>query len=94
MDERVTIFVRGHVQGVGFRWWVRSQAAALGLDGHARNLSDGRVEVVAQGPSSQVSTLVQIVQEQPSSRHRPGRVTGAVVQYGTAHENVRGFVEL
>ena len=35
-DERVTVFVRGHVQGVGFRWWARARALALGLVGYAR----------------------------------------------------------
>ncbi|MDO5504656.1 MAG: acylphosphatase, partial [Actinomycetia bacterium] len=34
---RATVFVRGHVQGVGFRWWTRARALELGLVGHARN---------------------------------------------------------
>jgi acylphosphatase len=93
MDERVTVFVRGHVQGVGFRWWVRSRALELGLAGHARNLDDGRVEVVAQGPSEAVDTMVRLLQELPSTAHRPGRVTGAVCMYAQAHSNVSGFVE-
>ena len=41
--------VSGHVQGVGFRWFVARHARALGLSGYARNLPDGRVEVVAEG---------------------------------------------
>src|SRR5699024_1009106 len=45
---RALIFVRGRVQGVGFRWWPRARALELGLVGHARNLPDGRVEVNAQ----------------------------------------------
>uniref|UniRef100_UPI0037353DAC acylphosphatase n=1 Tax=Corynebacterium sp. TaxID=1720 RepID=UPI0037353DAC len=49
-DTRMTAFVHGHVQGVGFRWWVRSRALEAGLAGHAANLRDGRVEVVAEGP--------------------------------------------
>jgi len=47
---RMTAHVRGHVQGVGFRWWTRSRALELGLAGYAKNLADGRVEVVAEGP--------------------------------------------
>ena len=41
--ERAAIFVRGRVQGVGFRWWTRARALELGLSGFARNLTDGRV---------------------------------------------------
>ena len=41
--------VSGAVQGVGFRWYVARHARALGLSGYARNLPDGRVEVVAEG---------------------------------------------
>src|SRR5699024_10637297 len=46
--ERMTAFVKGNVQGVGFRWWTRSRALELGLAGHATNKSDGRVQVVAE----------------------------------------------
>jgi acylphosphatase len=41
--------VSGVVQGVGFRWFVARHARALGLAGYARNLGDGRVEVVVSG---------------------------------------------
>ena len=44
--------VSGVVQGVGFRWYVARHARALGLAGFARNLPDGRVEVVAAGVES------------------------------------------
>ena len=44
--------VAGLVQGVGFRWFVARHARALGLGGYARNLPDGRVEVVASGGAS------------------------------------------
>ncbi len=92
--QRVTVFVRGHVQGVGFRWWTRARALELGLAGHARNLGDGRVEVVAQGPVESVERLVHLLQEQPSTAHRPGRVRGAVCQYGAIRDGVSGFREL
>jgi len=45
--------VSGMVQGVGFRWFVARHARALGLTGYARNLPDGRVEVVACGAQTE-----------------------------------------
>ena len=41
--------VSGRVQGVGFRYWVKEEAEALGLKGWVRNLRDGSVEVEAEG---------------------------------------------
>jgi len=49
--------VRGRVQGVGFRWYVQRRAEVLGLDGFARNLPDGSVEVVARGPTAALDQL-------------------------------------
>lgn len=49
--------VRGRVQGVGFRAFVAGRARALRLDGYTRNLPDGRVEIVAQGPAQALECL-------------------------------------
>lgn len=49
--------VRGHVQGVGFRWFVRQRARELGLRGWVRNRSDGTVEVEAEGERSALERL-------------------------------------
>lgn len=49
--------VRGRVQGVGFRWFVRVEARRRGLAGCVRNLPDGSVEVVARGPQSLIAGL-------------------------------------
>ncbi|HET9484644.1 MAG TPA: acylphosphatase [Xanthomonadales bacterium] len=49
--------VAGRVQGVFFRAATRERARALGLSGHARNLPDGRVEVVADGDESALEAL-------------------------------------
>jgi acylphosphatase len=57
-DVRVVAVVSGHVQGVGYRWFVRGRAGAAGLAGSARNLPDGRVEVVLEGAEDAVRTLV------------------------------------
>jgi acylphosphatase len=49
--------VRGRVQGVGFRYFAQRKAVELGLDGWARNLDDGTVEVYAAGPPERLSDL-------------------------------------
>jgi acylphosphatase len=50
-------YVRGRVQGVGFRYFVQKHAADLGICGFTRNLDDGRVEVYAIGTAAQLSEL-------------------------------------
>lgn len=67
--------VRGRVQGVGFRWFVWREAERLGLGGFARNLRDGTVEVVSQGPDDALDRLEQALRRGPS-----GAVVDAVEQ--------------
>src|SRR3954469_22014979 len=74
-ERRLTVFVRGRVQGVGFRWWTRARALELGLSGFARNTSDGRVEVVAEGPRDALERLLDLLREEPTSPRRPGHVS-------------------
>lgn len=57
--------VSGRVQGVYFRASTRERALALGLDGHARNLADGRVDVVAAGEAAALEALAQWLQHGP-----------------------------
>lgn len=51
------LLVEGHVQGVSFRAYTERKASELGLDGFVRNLTDGRVEVVAEGPEDRLQQL-------------------------------------
>ena len=61
--------VAGRVQGVFFRASTRQRAEQLGVTGYARNLADGRVEVVACGKASAVLTLCEwLWQGSPASR--------------------------
>ncbi|HEX6749188.1 MAG TPA: acylphosphatase [Longimicrobium sp.] len=57
--------VTGRVQGVGFRWWARAQAAGLGLVGTVRNAADGSVEVQARGPDHALAELERLLAEGP-----------------------------
>jgi acylphosphatase len=86
---RVTAWVRGRVQQVGFRWWVRSRALESGLVGWARNLPDGRVEVVAEGPRSRCARLVETL----GSGSGPGHVDGVVERWSEARGGVDSFTE-
>ncbi|MGO4551666.1 acylphosphatase [Lysobacter sp. 2RAF19] len=62
-------FVEGRVQGVFFRASAREQAQALGLRGYARNLHDGRVEVLAVGDVQAVERLEQWLKHGPPAAH-------------------------
>ena len=61
----IRALVSGRVQGVFFRESTRRQALKLGIDGHAINLADGRVEVLACGPEPQMDQLVEWLQVGP-----------------------------
>ncbi|MBT2747796.1 MULTISPECIES: acylphosphatase [unclassified Lysobacter] len=58
-------YVAGKVQGVWFRASAREQAMALGLRGYARNLRDGRVEVLAVGDAAAIERLAQWLSHGP-----------------------------
>ena len=57
--------ISGRVQGVGFRAATRRQAQGLALNGHAINLPDGRVEVVAEGRRGDLATLAAWLRQGP-----------------------------
>ena len=69
---RVVALVSGSVQGVGYRWFVRSQAQAAGVTGSAANLPDGRVEAVLEGPADAVRRVGAALEgpRAPGSGHR------------------------
>lgn len=59
------IFVSGRVQGVAFRDWTVRTAKRLGLVGWVRNLSDGRVEILAEGEEEAIGALVDACKQGP-----------------------------
>lgn len=58
-------FVRGRVQGVGYRYFVQREAEARRLTGYARNLADGRVEVYAAGEPEALAELAGLLWKGP-----------------------------
>jgi acylphosphatase len=56
---RAHVYVSGKVQGVYFRATTREEAREHGVDGWVRNLDDGRVEAVFEGPKEDVESLIE-----------------------------------
>lgn len=92
-DVRLTAWVHGNVQGVGFRWWTRCRALELGLTGYAANQSDGRVLVVAQGPREAGEKLLELLQGGATWPPQPGNVDKVVPDWSQPRERFEGFVE-
>jgi acylphosphatase len=64
MDRtRAHVYVRGRVQGVYFRATTRDRAREQGVDGWVRNLDDGRVEAVFEGPEDDVEAMIEFCHE-------------------------------
>jgi acylphosphatase len=86
---RLTAWVHGHVQGVGFRWWTRSRALELGLSGYAANKPDGRVNVVAEGPRDKCERLLEALR----SGKTPGTVDLVTESWDAPRGDLKGFGE-
>ena len=81
---RVTAFVHGFVQGVGFRWFTRAKALELGLAGSATNMADGRVQVIAEGrPTGRCPAGVA------THRRHPGPVDDVVEQRTAPRQDLK-----
>ncbi len=65
--QRLHAVVRGHVQGVSFRYYTQAAAQRLGLTGWVRNLPDGAVEVTAEGPPAALNELLTFLQRGPAA---------------------------
>ena len=66
MTKRVRVLVSGSVQGVGFRWYCRDEAAGRSVGGFVRNLPDGRVEAAFEGDPAAVDAMVSWCRDGPS----------------------------
>ena len=80
-------FVSGHVQGVGFRYFVQAAAGRNGLHGWVRNLPDGRVEAAAEGEADAMTRFEQAL------RHGPphARVEQLEIEHTVPEQRDSGF---
>lgn len=62
----------GRVQGVGYRAFCAHEASMLGLSGYARNLPDGRVQVLAEGDEGTLRQFIERLREGPPLSHVSG----------------------
>lgn len=74
---RLTALISGQVTGVGYRRYVQTKARGLGLAGSVENLSDGRVEVVAEGQPAELERLLHWLKRGPTH----ARVVSVDVQW-------------
>ena len=85
--ERLHAIVSGLVQGVNFRYATQERARRFGLTGWVRNLSDGPVEVMAEGPRPALEKLREFLHHGPPA----ARVTGVQVEWRPASGEFTGF---
>ena len=64
-NRTVAVVIHGRVQGVGYRFWTRGEAARLGLSGYVRNRPDGTVETVFSGPPDAVAAMLEACRQGP-----------------------------
>ena len=89
-SNRRTVHFGGRVQGVGFRYTTRNIALGYDVQGYVRNLPDGRVELVMEGPDSEMDKVVAEVQRRMNGYIRSleshvSPATGEFEQFSIRH---------
>jgi acylphosphatase len=87
VPTRIHIWVKGHVQGVGFRAFVQQSGTALSLSGWVRNVGYSTVETVAEGPRQHLEKFAEEVRKGPHA----GRVDEARIEWESASGEFHGF---
>ena len=85
--QRLQIFYSGHVQGVGFRYSVKSVATGFEVTGTVRNLDDGRVELIAEGAKTELEEFQRAIQDSEVGRF----IRNEAVLWSEAKNEFRGF---
>jgi acylphosphatase len=78
--ERRHVYYSGWVQGVGFRFTARHLARGFDVAGFVRNLPDGRVELVAEGDSSEVNALLAAIRRELGDKIRDAEETAEIAE--------------
>ena len=85
--HQLHLLIRGHVQGVGFRYFVLNRARELGLSGVVRNRFDDGVEVEAEGEMEPLRRLIEALRRGPPS----AEVSRVDERWGEGPGRFRGF---
>lgn len=88
MKSRVHVFIKGKVQGVFYRSWIKTNALELGLTGFVKNLEDGRIEAIFEGQKVKVEEMIGKCKE----GSRASEVTHVDVIWEDAKEDYSDFV--
>ncbi len=85
--QRLNIFYSGRVQGVGFRYTVKTVAAGFEIAGLVRNLADGRVELIAEGARAELEAFRATIRDEGLA----GFIRDEQLIWGVAQNEFRGF---
>lgn len=85
--QQMRVYYSGRVQGVGFRYNVKSVAAGFEVTGTVRNLDDGRVELIAEGQRPELEAFRAAIRDSGVA----GFIRDEKVTWGDAQNDVRGF---
>jgi acylphosphatase len=87
MKCRLHVLYGGRVQGVGFRYTVKSVAPGFEVTGVVRNLADGRVELIAEGLKAELEAFQQAIRDSGLGR----LIAGENASWADATNEFRGF---
>ena len=85
--HRLTVLYSGRVQGVGFRYSVKTVAVGFEITGTIRNLPDGRVELIAEGPRAELEDFRAAILDSGLA----GFIRDEQVTWAVAKNELRGF---
>ena len=85
--RQMQVLYSGHVQGVGFRYTVKSVASGFEATGMVRNLPDGRVELIAEGAPDELDAFRKAIREAGLE----GCIRHEEVRWSEAKSQFRGF---